>query len=766
MPRLPLRRNNVPLIVLLVFVSLGVTSVIKTFDPSARPDFRQSRSVYHFENGIWTPTPQQPGGIDGLHISQTGAVWTAPASRYGLSRLSGGRWTRYEGIDMGVPTNWVRGGFTLSADELWGATDMGVIHFDGQSWHAYPEALKTSTPAAIVAGDSGVWVVDEYGNLSHFDGKSWSIRNLTGDLDVVPRSDGQDWNVPDLVMTAGGTPWIWWHGLWQQEGGHWRELKPAGIDLKDAALLGQDADQVWFELPGEIVAVTAEGRVRAHYGIAGAGVSKHAQFYRIAASGGRIWLATGSGLMVFDRNQWTNAGQPPGTVAVTDVAPGEHGSVWVVGESQPLASIVWWLMPSLGGGGIALAVIGLLVARWVRGRTWSLLASRQALANAAGPLPGIDLVADRAEAARQFRVLRWLPLILAASPLVLWPAIYNISLLGRQTDVSKWMVFAVPAALAMLAFAFWTWTSRPTKPAQTSEPEWEASSIQTIIWRSGQATLFLAALYFLLGPVWFPRTIPNRQAAGFTPVGGLILFVLIFPWRSLAAQYLVQAAWKSADYGSALKRLRRLWFGNPTIGMLYLKALTLSLAGRPAEAEQFFRLALARGAGRPAAEKTQILGGLGEILSELGRYEEGRRCLESAVQMGDRHGVARMGIAESLLLQRTEPQKALDLIDVAMGLAEGQIRERLEGGRWAQKAWALALLGRRHEALEAIARSLQARDLSMRAASAARHWMVGMALLAMESTGDAVEHFRKARDLDSQGKYGNLAVQQLKLHSA
>jgi len=35
----------------------------------------------------------------------------------------------------------------------------------------------------------------------------------------------------------------------------------------------------------------------------------------------------------------------------------------------------------------------------------------------------------------------------------------------------------------------------------------------------------------------------------------------------------------------------------------------------------------------------------------------------------------------------------------------------------------------------------------------------------MERTGKAIEHFRAARDADPSGKYGDLALRQLKQHS-
>jgi hypothetical protein len=49
------------------------------------------------------------------------------------------------------------------------------------------------------------------------------------------------------------------------------------------------------------------------------------------------------------------------------------------------------------------------------------------------------------------------------------------------------------------------------------------------------------------------------------------------------------------------------------------------------------------------------------------------------------------------------------------------------------------------------------RDLAI----ATTHWQIGLAFLAIEDSGKAIEHFRITRDTDRRGKYRRLAQQQL-----
>ena len=287
-----------------------------------------------------------------------------------------------------------------------------------------------------------------------------------------------------------------------------------------------------------------------------------------------------------------------------------------------------------------------------------------------------------------------------------------------------------------------------------------------LLYPSSQGIVLLAVFMFVTagGPLrWVDWLIPNAAVAGLVKlVVIIVLITLIFSARDIVAQVRTRAAWRAGDYDLAIRQLHGMSFGRPTARMLELEGLTHSLAGQPAEAEQCLRRALAAASqSGPPSSRRRILGCLAEVVEDLGRLEESRRLRQSAIEMGDPQGTARMGAAESLLAQGIEPQKALDLIEGAMRTTKGQVARKLAAGRWANKAWALAVLGRRKEADEAIQQSAGSAEPKLPAVAAYIHWTIGMALEAMERTTESREHFRIASEQDAKGKYGALALEQL-----
>jgi hypothetical protein len=95
---------------------------------------------------------------------------------------------------------------------------------------------------------------------------------------------------------------------------------------------------------------------------------------------------------------------------------------------------------------------------------------------------------------------------------------------------------------------------------------------------------------------------------------------------------------------------------------------------------------------------------------------------------------------------------------------------------WGKRAWALALLGRQEESRQAIETASQLAnhasadlykfsDLASRRSAkmgvADTYWLTGMALLAMQETSQAADHFRKGSSADRKRKCGDLCRKQL-----
>jgi len=762
MAKLPLRRNESLMVALLLAVPMGTSALLHRLVPIIRPNLSEERTVFHMKDGVWTPGPRVPGGLWGLEVSAQGAVWSIPASRGGLCRLDNGRWTCYGRKQFGSRSDWLRGGFALLDEDVWAAGGEGVVRFDGQSWHRYPDALKTNWPAATAAGRSGIWIIDHYGNLSHSNGNGWSVQSLAGIVPTAPPAgkNSQD-RPPRLAMTGDGHLWVRWRGLWRLDGDTWREVRSPGLNFAEVWPIGHNAENVllWLWRTGEVAAVAPDGRIAARHGVQEMGFTESVRFNGVATSNGRVWVASSSGLLTFDGNRWTNLGLPPQCATLTDLALAPDGSAWVLAETRSFAGLLKTFGPALAVCSFPLVVIGLLIAAWLQGRAENALATQETMVAAAGHLPGLDLAAGQAAIVSQARSLRWmLPAMLVGLPLV---AVAVEDALWRAWPTAPaWALHTGAVSLiVVLCLAIWLWTAR--RRHSESQP----SRVRAALWEPAKWMFFLALLLFgcIVPSGWVDRLIPVAVLARYVKAAVVVLPALLIVFgRDIAAVLLVNSAVRAGDYDRAIRWIRRLSFGRPSHRMIGLEGVTHALAGRPDQAEPCIRQALARTHGSWRFEQVSLLGCLGEVLGHQGRNEEAQKCLQASIDMGDTdEKCSRAGLAELLLKQGTEPQKALELVDQAMRLTKGAIAKKVEPLRSATRAWALALLGRRQEAGEAIERATRARRHTHVAMFANAHLNVAMALLAMDQTERAAYHLREAHDVDPHGKYGAFALNQL-----
>ncbi|HMD71912.1 MAG TPA: tetratricopeptide repeat protein [Bryobacteraceae bacterium] len=222
---------------------------------------------------------------------------------------------------------------------------------------------------------------------------------------------------------------------------------------------------------------------------------------------------------------------------------------------------------------------------------------------------------------------------------------------------------------------------------------------------------------------------------------------------------------------------------------LLVQGNRLSMAGQYAEAEQCYREALADESKLKPPLRARLLICLGDALMDLDRYPESRQCLETSLAIGDPRGSCRASLADWLLLQGSDPRRALDLANQAVqastdGLEEitsigrigGHLASIVRADGWARRAWALALLGRQPESQESIDFALklaapslaelsgdQRRDMAATVSldRTCIYWHTGMALLAMGQTGKAREHFKIASDASPQTRCAARCRQQL-----
>jgi len=84
---------------------------------------------------------------------------------------------------------------------------------------------------------------------------------------------------------------------------------------------------------------------------------------------------------------------------------------------------------------------------------------------------------------------------------------------------------------------------------------------------------------------------------------------------------------------------------------------------------------------------------------------------------------------------------------------------------WANRARALALLGRADEAQTSLDHAAQEGDPAFVPGVAGTLWRSGLALSQMDRETEAILRFKRAKQIDPQGLYGNLATAALREHS-
>jgi hypothetical protein len=438
---------------------------------------------------------------------------------------------------------------------------------------------------------------------------------------------------------------------------------------------------------------------------------------------------------------------------VTEVAAGGDGSAWVVAEKRSILRIAGWLAPPLAACALGLLAIGALLVMWVKGNAEERLEADQAVVLAAGAVPGLDIAARQAEVKQQSRALWWkAPLFLIAFPCLMeaggWIHRY---LRGVWPGVPERLLWACALAPMVVpgAFLAWRWLRTWRKPTRMFGSEIRLAG-------------FAAVFFFLVGRL--PLRLPQSPVGVILFMfGSIFLFMVMLQARNILAVHLTKKLWLSGEYDRALARLRWVGFGNPTPHMLLMEGAVNSLAGRGVEAERCYRRALSEARGADASFRARALCRLGFTLCDLGRYEESQRCLETVVAMGDKTGGARIGLAELLLRQGKEPEKALALIEAAMKIKKNRLTrpERL-----GSRAWALAAMGRLREMDEAMAAALSETDPELKALAASVHWRIGKALVACRRVAEAIEHFRMACRADPLGQSGAFSRMELERYGA
>ena len=149
------------------------------------------------------------------------------------------------------------------------------------------------------------------------------------------------------------------------------------------------------------------------------------------------------------------------------------------------------------------------------------------------------------------------------------------------------------------------------------------------------------------------------------------------------------------------------------------------------------------------------------------RRDEATRSYKGALHALPPLHIAQRGLAEMSLRIGEAALESVDSIPFGSRARwAGRANRRQQDDYWSLKAWALAQLGRSAEVAPAIEAAFKATNKKSRPDLAVTNYRAGMAMRAIGNESAAADYFRRARDLDPNGRRGSLAQAALAERSA
>jgi Tfp pilus assembly protein PilF len=726
-------------------------------------------NLLHFTGERWQPLARLSHYPGDVQVSPGGVTWVE-TDESGLGRFDGTGWQYFQGQGHSDLFR-MHGGLKLVGEALWGITPRAVLHFDGQGWITF--TLASATPRDIVADESGVWVIDGAGNLSHFDGEEWTVGSLREALPGVPWDDA-DFRDPTLARTPDGALWLAVKGLWRFDEGAWQEARPQGKYLEGARLVGVTGDRLWIQHGRDLLWMRLDGAAEGgRYALAGMGLPEDARVDEVAATqDGRVWAVTGKEVLTFDGTSWERLSLPADQGRIVGAGLNADGTAWVAGYEE--RGERWrGLIQILGLVMTAGTIFGLFFAM---GRSLKTLGQREARERKAARQVVADLPEEKPSpvAAETFSEVGFA--LAASGLLVLFFILFFFVLIyfvpAAWFNAPPWLTGVLVGCVVMIVVlgirgivaAF----RAPRGQALAALGQDLRKGVKLVVY----FVLAVSVGMLVINVVWTSGTggwLSRVGDAVFTllTIMGAVVFGALVISMSVLPTYWALAPLRRTDYAGALRRVRFLgrWYPQSAT-FLYLRGTVHRFAGEYGEAEARLRESLAQRGDFSAL--SAALENLGRTLIGQGRYEEAAKTLAGAIEIRPEGCGPYIALAEVYLRQGLQPERALELLARAQeNKAKSFLRRRADryqwGQIWASRAWALALQGLYAEADAALEGAFQVRDPKFAPGLADLHCRAGQVMRLRGDEAGAVEHWRQAQQVDPQGEGGQWATQLLHL---
>jgi tetratricopeptide (TPR) repeat protein len=701
--------------------------------------------LFHQTSSGWQQLPSPKGYPESVRVSKSGTAWVLTWGRSGLNRWDGTQWRSYTSTDFGTRASFLDREFTLDGENLWVATEQGMLHWDGQKWQNDPQ-VTAGTGAWTVAGGGEVWVVDSTGKQSHFAKGQWNSQQVS--LPGVTWSKRAYGPPTRLARTEDGSVWLMRQGLWRWDGTNWIRITAGEESLQDAELLGAAGNRIWLSDASGLRSMSSDGKRWTVYTNKLIGLDEDGSVNETVSAGDRTWFATSNGVIEFDGSKWSKLAIPgDGIENIHRVAAGAEGSLWIIGTHRAISvqatrSLRYVIYLQALTPLAILGVIGWIIKRFRKRQLQQHQRVTQAVQHATGEVPeeleaGAGLLKSRGIMGTAFL---WIATIVSYVVLrLVWP------------KAPYWMIPLIGISIHLLMTFQASLVKRKPKPSDPIGP----GAPSRYNWaKSWKAVAGSGAVIVLVNLDRFPSLHFLR---------GYWLWIFIFVpavYHTVAVNFLNRAA-KRGEYDRALNIIRWAYFYNPSgIEPLRMSGHMLLMAGRYREAEDTLRRSLA--SSHASKSYAYALEYLGDALMEQGRYDEAMRSYEAAIHAFPALRRPYRGMTETLLRRGANMEQALECVEKILDYSDISWAEKKGNGNarddyWGLKAWALGLAGRTSEVAAAIEQALSHTNKLAAPDMASTHYRAGMAMQAMGNDSAAKEHFKLAMQFDPHGRRGLLA---------
>ncbi len=225
--------------------------------------------LFHFADGAWAEwaAPASIVGAGGwnagsrVSLAADGALWSVIRAEDG----TGGAARQYGEVidffDFGRSGDtcclaWVQ---AAPNGDVWVHADVGVDRYrDGEWIHFDTDDNVTAHPDvyAIPTSDGSLWLQDEFGQVSHFDGRDWYTYTSDERTALAIPAARPVARLTPFSYTSDGTTWaLTYEGLYRHDGTSWSRIDPPpDIDLSRGSLVVTPEGHAWVTSGEDIVA--------------------------------------------------------------------------------------------------------------------------------------------------------------------------------------------------------------------------------------------------------------------------------------------------------------------------------------------------------------------------------------------------------------------------------------------------------------------------------------------------------------------------------